>query len=553
VLKDAFSAAFKRATRGSSTSGLSALEEAFHKLTDNPERKNVAADHVEGHARTLRLLLDQSVMLREASLKESVEEALHTFLEGACLLANAKYGAISVFDAQGDVALFQTHGISPEQADRIAHLPKGVGLLAHIQHHGKALRLDKMQAHPQAVGFPAGHPPMQSLLACPILHGTVSVGNLYLSERLDGLPFDIIDEVLIEAAARGVALLVREKQMAKQLREKSQAYLEREADRLSVVLHAISQGDFTVRAEGEDLGDTISGLRSALNTTTQNLRSAFGEVRGRTDAVGIGLTQISASVEAVAMGTHQSSIQVEHVARSLSEMNAAIAEIARVAHHAARRAQESDASAQHGHTAVSEIVEAVNEVLEGVAGTQDRIRAVRSSGKEIAQAIRMVERIAEQINLVSINAEIESARAGEHGRGFVVVAQEVRALSEQSREASTRIQDAVKSVSEATERADLTMHRMAERVHHAVQASSRAHNVMKEIREQAHTLLGNVATMAAATEEQSVTSESITLLLNAITEVSQDSAATLAEIATVTQTLHHDMQKVLRLTDSFTI
>lgn len=492
-------------------------------------------------------------MLREASLKRTVEEALRTFLEGACALANARYGAISVFDAEGNVAIFQTHGITPEEAGRIAHLPKGIGLLGYIQQHKKPLRLDKMKSHPSAVGFPAGHPHMQSLLACPILHGEESVGNLYLSERHDGLPFDIIDEVLIETAARGVALLVREKQMAQHLHEKTQAYLEKEAGHLSKVLQAVSQGDFTAHAEGQDLGDTVSALRSALNTTTQTLRAAFGDVRAKADAVGAGLNHILNSVEAVATGTHESSIQVEQVARSLAEMNAAIAENAQVAHHSARRAEESDAAAQRGQGAANEIVTAVDATREGIASTQERIRAVRASSKEIAAAIRMVERIAEQINLVSINAEIESARAGEHGKGFVVVAQEVRALSEQTQEATSRIQGAVKSVSETSERADLTMQRTVEFVEAAVQASARAQHVMEEIRRQAQNVLENVATMAAATEEQSVTSESITHLLNAITEVSHDGAATLTGIATITQELHRDMQHLLRLTERFKI
>lgn len=80
-----------------------------------------------------------------------------------------------MFDEHGQVAIFKTHGLSAEQAARIAHPPKGIGLLGYIQHHRKPLRLAKMQAHPQAAGFPDGHPPMESLLACPIVHGEVSI------------------------------------------------------------------------------------------------------------------------------------------------------------------------------------------------------------------------------------------------------------------------------------------------------------------------------------------------------------------------------------------
>lgn len=529
------------------------LEEAFTRQSDAALPVKRTSDPVEAHARTLRLMHEQSIWLRDASMKDSVEDALQTFLEGACALAQARYGAISVFDAQGKVVIFQTHGITPEQAKRIAHLPKGIGLLGHIQTHRKTLRLEKMQRHPNAAGFPEGHPHMQSLLACPILHGEESVGNLYLSERLDGQPFDLVDELLIETAARGVALLVREKQTAQQLREKTQAYLEKEAGHLSRVLQDVSQGDFTAHAEGQDLGDTVSALRSALNATTQTLRAAFGEVRSMADTVGSGLNHILNAVEAVATGTHESSIQMEQVSRSLAEMNAAIAENAQVAHHSARRAEESDAAAQHGQRAAAEIVTAVDATREGIESTQERIRAVRASSKEIAAAIRMVERIAEQINLVSINAEIESARAGEHGRGFVVVAQEVRALSEQTQEATSRIQGAVKSVAETSERADQTMQNTVAYVQAAVQASARAQHVMEEIRSQSQSVLQNVATMAAATEQQSVTSESITHLLTAITEVSQEGAATLAGIATITQDLHRDMQHLLRLTERFKI
>jgi len=140
------------------------------------------------------------------STQEVETDLLQQSVETLTKLLNTRYGAIGIVDEQGGLTTFVHTGIPPEQAARIGQLPQGRGLLGVVIKENHALRLDSMSKDPRSVGFPAHHPPMQSLLAVPIAHDGRVYGRLYFSDKLDTTPFTADDENLAARSASVLAL-----------------------------------------------------------------------------------------------------------------------------------------------------------------------------------------------------------------------------------------------------------------------------------------------------------------------------------------------------------
>ncbi|RPH55088.1 GAF domain-containing protein, partial [bacterium] len=150
--------------------------------------------------------------LHEAALDVSgdlaLEKVLQKVVDQARALVDARYGALSVIDDKHRIESFITSGISSEQRARIGDPPVGHGLLGVVLHAGHRLRMADLGKDPRSLGFPANHPPMKSLLAVPVLCKGPFRGNLYLTERAEGLEFTSEDEASLErfAATAGIAI-----------------------------------------------------------------------------------------------------------------------------------------------------------------------------------------------------------------------------------------------------------------------------------------------------------------------------------------------------------
>lgn len=142
------------------------------------------------------------------SAELSLDGVLKKVVEFARELVGARYGALSVIDANGRIEAFITSGITPEQREKIGPPPVGHGLLGVVLHHGEHLRLDELTKDPRSHGFPPNHPPMRSLLAVPITCKSPFLGNLYLAEKEGRVGFSASDEETLErfALQAGIAI-----------------------------------------------------------------------------------------------------------------------------------------------------------------------------------------------------------------------------------------------------------------------------------------------------------------------------------------------------------
>ncbi|HYN89987.1 MAG TPA: GAF domain-containing sensor histidine kinase [Ardenticatenaceae bacterium] len=212
----------------------------------------------------------------------ALEKVLQRVVDLSRELLDARYAALGVLDEDGKLRQFITSGIDAHTRARIGPLPHGLGLLGYLMHKGEPIRVDDIQAHPESVGFPPNHPPMKTLLGIPLFYKGELQGDLYLTEKAGGLPFDEKDEELILLFGAQAAAALANSRLAQQL--EGVAVVE-ERHRFAMDLHdGIIQSLFAIGLTLESIAhrveDDPEAARDQLRATISGLDEAIQDMRG---------------------------------------------------------------------------------------------------------------------------------------------------------------------------------------------------------------------------------------------------------------------------------
>ena len=181
-----------------------------------------------------------------------LDAVLQEIVDGARLLANARYGAVGVFDSSGRVREFITSGITPEERGLLGDLPRGLGLLGYLNEIQEPLRLADLTQHSSSVGFPENHPPMRTFLGAPIRHRREPVGNIFLTEKEGGEEFSEDDEeILVMFASQAAIAIVNALRHKEEQRSRDQVETERR--RLARAGGVLAGGGPRGRCQDQDL------------------------------------------------------------------------------------------------------------------------------------------------------------------------------------------------------------------------------------------------------------------------------------------------------------
>jgi signal transduction histidine kinase len=208
-----------------------------------------------------------------------LSDLLHSTVEIAMELTGARYGALGVVGEQGDLVHFIPVGMDEETAAAIPHPPRGLGVLGTITREGRTIRLEEVAAHPDAVGFPAGHPPMRAFLGTPVRVGEHVFGNLYLADKDGGFTGE--DETLVELLAVTAGSAVATLRLQERLRR---ATLLEERERIARDLHdSIIQDLFAVglsiQAQVSRIDPVQDEVRRRLEEAVEKLDETIGALR----------------------------------------------------------------------------------------------------------------------------------------------------------------------------------------------------------------------------------------------------------------------------------
>ena len=308
--------------------------------------------------------------------------------------------------------------------------------------------------------------------------------------------------------------------------------------RLSESSKQIAAGDLTVDVSVESSNDELGEMTRSFKSMVDNLRETVRGVGEASEAVASASSQISASTEEMAAGAQEQTSQASEVASAVEEMTKTIVENSRNASNTADTAKVAKDAAQQGGDVVNETVTGMRRIADVVKRSAETVKALGKSSDQIGEIIGVIDDIADQTNLLALNAAIEAARAGEQGRGFAVVADEVRKLAERTTKATKEIAGMIKSIQADTTGAVTSMAEGTKQVDDGIKLADKAGSSLKEIVEVSEKVTDMVAQIAAASEQQSSASEQISKNVEAISSVTNQTASGVQQIARAAEDLN---------------
>ena len=241
--------------------------------------------------------------------------------------------------------------------------------------------------------------------------------------------------------------------------------------------------------------------------------------------------EISAQVEQSTAGAQEQAQRISETAAAMEQMNATVLEVARNAGQAAQTAEAARQKAQDGADAVNQVVAGIGMVRQQAAVIEENMAVLGNQAEGIGQILNVISDIADQTNLLALNAAIEAARAGEAGRGFAVVADEVRKLAEKTMTATKEVGEAINGIQEGTRRNISSVGAAGKAVEEATALASTSGEALREIVTLVEHACDQVRSIAAASEQQSAASEEINRSIEAVNRISSETSEAMAQSA----------------------
>jgi methyl-accepting chemotaxis protein len=310
----------------------------------------------------------------------------------------------------------------------------------------------------------------------------------------------------------------------------------------------MAKGDFSrpVSAGLLRRKDELGALSRSMDTLNSTLGAILKEVMSSATSVASASAQLNASAEKLAQGATEQVDRAAQVATGSTEMNTASLDIAQNFTGVATSAQDAVRVAGEGREIVDQAIREVNLIAETVETAAELVRELGDQSAKIGDIVTVITDIADQTNLLALNAAIEAARAGEHGRGFAVVADEVKKLAERTSRSTTEISRMITAIRRGVESTIDAMKDAKKLVVTGVDYSVQTRTALEGIIAGIDVLNNGVGQIATATEEMSATTNEITCGINQISDVTRESFASfreVAEAATTLSSLAHQLEK----------
>ncbi|MBI5057835.1 MAG: methyl-accepting chemotaxis protein [Nitrospirae bacterium] len=296
-----------------------------------------------------------------------------------------------------------------------------------------------------------------------------------------------------------------------------------------VVANQLKEGELAMEIDIRS-NDEIGEVQTALKTMVENLTKMVGEIQDVSHTVASSSEEVSAMITQINRGIDDQAQQIEQSATATTEVSQTIVEVAKNASHASEAASESVTIAGEGKAVVEKAVTSILNIASTIEKSSQTIGNLGESSRQIGDIINVINEIAGQTNLLALNAAIEAARAGEQGRGFAVVADEVRKLAEKTGKATDEITEMIKKIQQETEMSVQSMAQNKVEAEEGVKLANQAKDSLDRIVHASEQCLEMVRSIATASEEQSTAIDEVSSGMENIASVFAISREAISQI-----------------------
>ncbi|XXF10786.1 methyl-accepting chemotaxis protein [Pseudomonas sp. D2-3] len=277
--------------------------------------------------------------------------------------------------------------------------------------------------------------------------------------------------------------------------------------------------------------DELGVLQLGIQRMGSTLRDLIGGIRDGVTQIASAAEELSAVTEQTSAGVNSQKVETDQVATAMHEMSATVQEVARNAADASRAAADADREANQGDRVVGEAIAQIERLAAEVTRSTEAMSHLQQESNKIGSVMDVIKAVAEQTNLLALNAAIEAARAGEAGRGFAVVADEVRGLAQRTQKSTEEIEELVAGLQHGTQQVASIMHSSRELTDSSVELTRKAGGSLESITRTVSNIQSMNQQIAAAAEQQSAVAEEISRSVINVRDISEQTASASEETA----------------------
>jgi methyl-accepting chemotaxis protein len=297
-----------------------------------------------------------------------------------------------------------------------------------------------------------------------------------------------------------------------------------------LVAERVAAGDLSHNLNSERR-DEMGQLQRAMHSMTVSLRQLIGGISEGVTQIASAAEQLSAVTEQTSAGVNSQKVETDQVATAMHEMTATVQEVARNAEEASEAALAADQQAREGERVVGEAIAQIERLANEVGNSTAAMGDLKRESDKIGSVLDVIKSVAQQTNLLALNAAIEAARAGEAGRGFAVVADEVRSLAQRTQKSTEEIEELIVGLQNGTEQVATIMDNSRGLTDSSVELTRRAGDSLENITRTVSAIQSMNQQIAAAAEQQSATAEEINRSVLNVRDVSEQTSAASEETA----------------------
>ncbi len=288
----------------------------------------------------------------------------------------------------------------------------------------------------------------------------------------------------------------------------------------------------------------LSGVIGSIKVNANNTSATAEELSASSEEVNASTEQVSSTIQEIAKGSQTLSKSAEDTKQSGEQLKSSIQSVAESAQQSAKNAADVNDAAKKGSEAAKKAGDKMKSLSEAVKTSSEVVQDLGTKGQQIVKVIEVINGISEQTNLLALNAAIEAARAGEAGRGFAVVADEVRKLAEESQRATKQIETIIEDITNGTTQAVESMKKGTKEVEEGSTVVNEALTSLDTISKKVSEVAAQIEEMSAATEEQLANAEKVQKSISDVSAVAEESSASSEEVSASVEETTASMQQV---------